>query len=132
MLLTPRVNGTAMKAITVRQPFAWLIVSGRKDVENRSWRTHYRGPLLIHAAKKFHEMPLSDIADVFRVRLPPIEDMKCGGIVGICELVDCVDEHRSKWFVGPFGFVLRNAKELPFIEKTGGLGLWNCRRPAGV
>jgi ASCH domain len=35
-----------MKVIVIRQPWAWLIVNGIKDIENRSWRTRYRGPLL--------------------------------------------------------------------------------------
>jgi len=40
-----------MKAILIRQPWAWLIVHGYKDVENRTWSTKYRGPILIHAGK---------------------------------------------------------------------------------
>ncbi len=38
-------------ALSLRQPWAWLVVSGHKDVENRVWRAAYRGPLLIHAGK---------------------------------------------------------------------------------
>lgn len=38
-----------MKAITVRQPWAWAIAIGAKDVENRSWQRTYRGPVAIHA-----------------------------------------------------------------------------------
>ena len=41
----------AVKALTVRQPWAWATIYGGKDVENRRWRTAYRGPLLIHAGK---------------------------------------------------------------------------------
>jgi hypothetical protein len=121
-----------MKAITVRQPFAWLIVTGRKDIENRSWPTKYRGPLLIHAAAKFRDWPLSKIENRYGIRLPPIEEMNCGGLVGMCELVDCVDAHKSKWFEGDYGFVLRNARQIPFVGMAGKLGLWNCRPPAGV
>lgn len=39
-----------MKALSIRQPWAWLIANGYKDIENRSWRTNYRGPVLIHAS----------------------------------------------------------------------------------
>ena len=39
-----------MKVIVIRQPWAWLIVHGFKDIENRSWRTRYRGALLIQAS----------------------------------------------------------------------------------
>lgn len=40
-------------ALSVRQPWAWAIISGGKTIENRSWTTPYRGPLLIHAGKAF-------------------------------------------------------------------------------
>ncbi len=39
-----------MKALTVRQPWAWALMEGGKDIENRKWATTYRGPLAIHAA----------------------------------------------------------------------------------
>jgi hypothetical protein len=39
------------RAISIRLPWAWLIVNGFKDVENRSWRTRHRGTILIHASK---------------------------------------------------------------------------------
>src|SRR5437016_10859136 len=42
-----------MKALSVRQPWAWLIVNGHKDIENRSWQTKFRGKLLIHAGQRF-------------------------------------------------------------------------------
>jgi hypothetical protein len=44
-----------MKVLTIRQPWASLIVWNLKDVENRNWKTNYRGPLIIHAAGKFDE-----------------------------------------------------------------------------
>ena len=40
-----------MKAITIWQPWASLLVSGRKRYETRSWATSYRGPIAIHAAR---------------------------------------------------------------------------------
>ena len=43
-------GGGPVRALTIRQPWAWAVARGGKDVENRSWRTAYRGPLLIHAA----------------------------------------------------------------------------------
>ena len=42
-----------MKVIVIRQPWAWLIVNGYKDVENRTWVTRYRGMLLIQASARF-------------------------------------------------------------------------------
>ena len=46
-----RKYSVVVKAITIRQPFAWLIVHGHKPVENRIWETKFRGPIAIHAAK---------------------------------------------------------------------------------
>ena len=39
--------------LTIRQPWAWAIIYGGKDVENRSWLTKHRGPLLVHAGSAF-------------------------------------------------------------------------------
>lgn len=44
-----------MKVLSIRQPWASLIVWNFKDIENRNWKTNYRGPLLIHASSKFDE-----------------------------------------------------------------------------
>ncbi|HHY88739.1 MAG TPA: ASCH domain-containing protein, partial [Chloroflexi bacterium] len=57
-----------MKALSVRQPWAWLIAQGYKTVENRTWATNYRGPLLIHAGKKpdLTRSELDEIRRIFR------------------------------------------------------------------
>ena len=52
MLDSPRERDLEMRALSIRQPWAWLIVNGHKDIENRSWRTKYRGPFLVHAGLK--------------------------------------------------------------------------------
>jgi hypothetical protein len=52
------------------------------------------------------------------------EDLQLGGIVGVAELVDVVEDHRSKWFEGPFAFVLRKPRPLKFIPCKGQLGIW--------
>lgn len=48
-----------MKALSIRQPWAWLIVAGYKDIENRSWPTNFRGRVYIHASRKFDEVGLA-------------------------------------------------------------------------
>jgi hypothetical protein len=53
-----------VKALSIRQPWAWLIVTGYKDIENRSWRTNYRGPLLIHAGRAIDPTSLDQIKSV--------------------------------------------------------------------
>lgn len=55
----------------------------------------------------------------------PRDELHLGGIVGVAELYDIVDNHRSKWFAGPFALVLRNARPVEFIPINGQLGLWN-------
>jgi hypothetical protein len=72
-----------------------LIVNGYKDIEDRSWSTRYRGPLLIHAAaKKPNTNFLREVERHFRIKLPGVFEL--GGIVGITDVVDCVTESRSR------------------------------------
>lgn len=112
-----------MRALSIMQPWAWLIVQGHKDVENRTWPTDFRGPVLIHAGKKpdfdpAMEWEWGDIP-------PPTGDqIELGGIVGEAEIVDCVRRSASRWFRGPWGFVLRNARPLPFRPCRGMLGFF--------
>ena len=109
-----------MKALTIRQPFAWLIVNGFKDVENRTWPTPFRGRFLIHAAKQYGAAERANAERVQRqhgILVPP--DLLLGGIVGEAELVDCVKGHPSAWFKGPYAFVLRNVRPLPFRALPG-------------
>jgi hypothetical protein len=119
-----------MKVIVIRQPWAWLIVNGFKDIENRSWRTHYRGALLIQASaglpakRKFQEIRLFALER--GVELP--KEFERGGIVGMVHLEHCVTSSPSKWFEGPIGWVLSNAKRLPFIPLKGRLGLFDPPR----
>lgn len=117
-----------MKALSVRQPWAWLIVNGHKDIENRCWKTHLRGEIYVHAAKGMtqDEYAIGNvIAEEQGVELPPFKELERGGIVGTVEIVDCVDEDPSPWFFGEFGFVLKNAKPLPFRPLKGALGFFN-------
>lgn len=114
-----------MKAISIRQPWAWLIVEGVKPVENRSWATRYRGPLLIHAAKTFDLEGYRWIALNFpELELPHRMSFQRGGIVGQVRLVECVEQHPSAFFFGPHGFVFEDAERLPFRELRGELGLF--------
>ena len=49
-----------MKALSIRQPWAWLIIHAGKDVENRTWCTNYRGRFLVHAAKGMTQREYQD------------------------------------------------------------------------
>lgn len=114
-----------MKALSVRQPWTWACVAGHKPVENRGWRTHYRGPLALHAAKAFDDEGLASILATFpelRASLPSAWQL--GGIVGVVDVVDCVSHHPSRWFTGPFGLVLANPRPVPFVPWRGVPGLF--------
>jgi hypothetical protein len=110
-----------MRAISIKQPFAWLVVTGKKNIENRSWYTHHRGPLAIHAGLRMADEELEEIARRYRVRILP-EALQRGGIIGTVNVVDVVTEHGSRWFQGPFGWVLKNAKQTRFLPMTGKQG----------
>jgi hypothetical protein len=120
-------------ALSIRQPWAWLIVNGHKDIENRDWWTKFRGPVLIHAAKAWGPDERSDALYLDEGEHPvtggslsfvgPVR-YDLGGIVGVAEIVDCVSRSTSPWFVGKFGFVIRNARPLPFMPLKGALGFF--------
>lgn len=129
-----------MKAISIKQPWASLVIYGGKDIENRTWRTTYRGPVLIHASKRLDQKEIYGFLCLKGDRNIVIEywpkeisyrydEMPLGGIIGVVDIVDCVTESDSKWFVGPFGFVLANPRPLPFHACRGALGFWNCDHP---
>lgn len=114
-----------MKALSIRQPWAWLIVHGHKPIENRDWTTSFRGELLIHAGKTFEHEALASILDEFPhlgAVMPTTYDM--GGIVGVAQLANVVTQSNSPWFTGPFGLVMREAKPLPLHVLRGQLGLF--------
>jgi hypothetical protein len=123
-------------ALSIRQPWASLILVPWKDIENRNWGTYYCGPLLIHAAKtmtkKEHNEAIDFAASIDRERTMRLLDsgvlafdnLPRGGIIGSVNLVDCVRQSKSPWFQGPNGFVLRDQKPLPFVPFKGQLGFF--------
>lgn len=113
-----------MKALSIRQPWAWLIVHGHKDVENRTWPTTFRGRFLIHAGKTFDQAGYRWVVSRMAIAMPAPELIERGGIVGEAEIVDCVTRFQSRWFAGPYGFVLRDARPRPFTPMAGKLGFF--------
>lgn len=117
-------------ALSIRQPWAWLILHAGKDIENRTWPTRFRGRVLIHASKGMtrDEYAMAwQFADSVRdqhIELPPFESLERGGIVGEVEIVGCVVRSTSEWFVGYYGFELSNPKPLPFMPCRGALGFF--------
>lgn len=121
-----------MKTLSIRQPWAELILQGRKTIELRTWQTHYRGPILIHAGGNIER----DACAVYG--LDP-ETLVRGALVGTVEVVDMVtfdhasyaalrDEHLDlgDWPGDVFGWRLANPQRLPEpIPMRGRLGLFN-------
>ena len=123
-----------MKVLTIREPWASLIINGYKKYEFRSWKTNYRGKILIHAGINIEKDMLHRFKDY---------NLECvkGGIIGEAELVDCIlvdqefnDELRK---VDPivygrsnhaetYAWKLENIKKYDkVIYVKGKLGLWN-------
>jgi len=99
-----------MKALSLTQPMAWAIFHG-KDVENRTWPTKFRGRVYIHASKKLdreHYQWIAENENRLACFLPQPEDLVHGAIIGEVGIIDCVQNHGSRWFTGPYAFVLFN------------------------
>lgn len=114
--------------LSIRQPWAWLIVNGWKNIENREWPTRVRGRFLVHAGKTMTRDDYNAcrlfVASFSSIELPAMSLLERGGIVGEAVLLDCVPQHDSEWFCGPWGFVLDEAKPLAFEPCKGALGFF--------
>jgi predicted transcriptional regulator len=124
---------TTFKCLSVSQPFAHLIVKGRKTIELRSWNTAFRGEFLIHAPLKVR------VADCKRLGIDSTS-LVCGAIVGKAVLYDVkIYQTKKEWqddskfhfadcdFSGSrYGFMLKNAKEFKIpIPYKGRLGFFD-------
>jgi len=119
-----------LKALTIRQPWAELILRGRKPFELRSWRTKYRGPLVIHAAAKV------DAWDARQFGLDP-EKLTTGAFVGFAILSDVRPYTRADarllkkrragygWFPGNLSWVLKSPRRIAPLKAKGQLSLFN-------
>jgi|SRR5579872_5573590 len=142
-----------MKALSIRQPWAWAILYAGKDVENRDWGDTYPalhdahrlvedaieedgGSFLIHAGKGMTHDEYDDCLDLMHaisqkkpfpkgLTLPAFDELPRGGIVGSAQLYDVVTQSDSLWFCGRIGLVLRNAKPRPFHPYKGALGFFD-------
>lgn len=138
-------GGGSVKALSIRQPWASLIVLGIKDIENRTWATRQRGTILVHASKGMTRMEHEDAIEfaIASIKADPrnagstkirtlrelgfaYEDLQRGGIIGTVDIVDCVSTSASPWFVGDYGFVLTNPKPMPFTPLKGTLGFFDA------
>lgn len=123
-----------MKVLTIKQPWASLIMLGYKKFEFRTWKTNYRGELLIHAGKETDKEALRRLDKYIPKELPT------GKIIGKVKIVDCqeVDSQlRCKLIrenpdiyknteIGIYAWKIEDvvSVENP-IEINGKLGFWN-------
>ena len=117
-----------MKTLSLKQPFAELILQGKKKIELRKWNTKFRGEFLIHSSK---------IPDKESMIKFGFNDLPLGFIIGKANLIDVKnykseEEHKkdnnlhlvtSLW--GNYGFVLEDIKRIEPIPAKGKLNFWD-------
>lgn len=127
------------KCVTIYQPYAQLIVEGGrgwdeyKDVENRDWYCNHRGVLLIHASKNTQNLRYQEDEDEYESyrkehpKLPLMDDLVLGAIVGAAEMVDCYrpGRKRGRWEHGKWCWKLVNpiAFDEP-VKVKGAQAIW--------
>src|SRR5271157_466973 len=120
-----------MKTLSMKQPFADLVVSGRKTIELRKWNTNFRGEFLIHSSKN---------PDVAAMEKFGFNNLVNGAIIGKADLVDVrhyednkdfdrdKDLHLASRDWGDFGFILKNPERIKPIPAKGSLGFWEFKQ----
>jgi hypothetical protein len=133
----PSKQRLPLRALSVQQPWAHAIMRLGKDVENRSWRSKYSGPLLIHASARREPNPQGQLHE-FMAKAPPksrLLHLPTSAIIGVVDLVDYTkarisgvripEDSKSKWAqTGYWHWQLRNARPIRPVECNGRLGLW--------
>lgn len=118
------------RAISLWQPYGWLVANNHKGVENRPRNCLIRGHVLIHAAKHCVETEFRNIKFGVEARfpgliVPDIKDMQFGGIIGVMTIYGCVTKTDSPWFTGPYGWLVKDCKPLPFRPCRGSQGFFH-------
>lgn len=122
-----------MKCLTIKQPWAYLIFNdggvnkGLKNIENRTWHTNIRGTVAIHTSKSIDVEAYNGLIKYSNFKLPPLNELECGKIIGVVDIVDSVNEHPSYWKeANSVGFVLENPRKITQpIGLKGQLGFFN-------
>ncbi|TDQ27647.1 ASCH domain-containing protein [Tenacibaculum caenipelagi] len=105
-----------MKALSIKQPWASLIANGIKDIENRTWKTSFRGRIYIHSSlKKAGNLPniLTEeqawyITSKVKEMPQKVDYMPFGAIIGEVDIIDCVINHESIWAEKTNGVIVGN------------------------
>ncbi len=119
-----------MRALSIRPPCAWAIAHSDKRIENRSWSTPYRGPLVIHASQKFTAAETAELEKILGNTVDPSVFAR-SAFVAIAELVivdkaeTVVPNAQARWLSGPYAWLLENVRTFTVpIPARGRLGLW--------
>ena len=125
-------------ALSVRQPWAWAIIHGGKDVENRSEGALrqigdriFDRTIVIHAAQTMTRRDYENGVEFMArlgVKCPEPSDLDYGGFIGSARVVDVVSKSKSRWFGGPYGIVLADPKPCRFRPAKGQQGLFYAAR----
>lgn len=126
------------KALSLKQPYAWLIANGYLLVDDRTWGTQHRGTILIHASKGLYAQYYDYLKLHTDIPLPPKEQLEYGGVVGIANLVLCcrpgdlpkdISREQRSHFGGVhqeyYGFLFTQARPLPLMPCAGKLGIFD-------
>ncbi|MBO6638903.1 MAG: hypothetical protein JJ920_11730 [Roseitalea sp.] len=127
-------------ALSVRQPWAWAIMHGGKDIENRTAGSIRAGRMdcrriCIHAASGMRQSEyrwaVHKLAEV-GVTAPAPDALVRGAIIGTVDVVDIVTESDSPWFGGPCGLVLENPEAIEPVPAKGTLGYFAWERAGEI
>ncbi len=112
-----------MKTLTMKQPWAQLLVEGHKKIETRSWSTSFRGELLIHSSKKFYfsDVQLCEVDEHYKRAIPDYTKLPTGAIIGSVLITDCVRTEDIRETL--------SAQELAFGDYRDGRLAWITARP---
>lgn len=118
-----------MKALSVRQPWAYAIIHSTKNIENRGWPINYRGDILIHAAKtctKKAYFEAKEFCQDMGVVIPDLISLRRGQVIGIVTIIDCqFSPVASGWAMpGQYHWKLENPREITPIPYIGQLGIF--------
>lgn len=137
-----------MRAITIQQPWASLVIDGPKRIENRLRRTHIRDWVLVHAGASWSAARDLRVFEFCRHNGLLTEDVSAvlrsspqlGGIIGAMHIADCKSDAdqlggypvNSPWFIGPYAWVIDRVVKLPFIPCKGMQGWFNVELPPEI
>lgn len=122
-----------MKALSIKAPGIWTLLNGC-PIDQRTWDTTYRGPLALHASKtkdrdKYNWLRArAEGLGIDRDRIPAYEKFRKGGIVAVCELVDCTRDFDSPWrhkHAYPWAFALKDVRPVEFVPWHGSQRLFD-------